>query len=77
MSNYPAGAENDPFAPYNVKEKVFKFDINIKGIYYHEYFGTLDYTDAISVIEGRIKAAINQVLDQGDIDCISTDVGVS
>lgn len=32
MSNLPAGAERDPFAPYNVEEKVFKVDINAKGL---------------------------------------------
>lgn len=77
MSNYPAGAEHDPFAPYNVKEKVFKFDINVKGLYYHEYFGTLDYEEVQSIIRGRIQAAVDQVLDQGDIDSVLVDVSVS
>jgi hypothetical protein len=30
MSNLPLGAENDPFAPYNVQEETFKFDLGVK-----------------------------------------------
>ena len=36
MSNLPLGAENDPFAPYNVQEETFKFDLGVKGIAWYE-----------------------------------------
>lgn len=51
MSNLPAGAERDPFAPYNVEEKVFKVDINAKGLAWYEYYGHLDIDEAIEAIK--------------------------
>lgn len=46
MSNLPLGAENDPFAPYNVQEETFKFDLGVKGIAWYEYYGYLDIDEA-------------------------------
>ena len=58
MSNLPAGAERDPFAPYNVEEKVFKVDINAKGLAWYEYYGHLDIDEAIEAIKSRIHVLI-------------------
>lgn len=63
MSNLPAGAERDPFAPYNVEEKVFKVDINAKGLAWYEYYGHLDIDEAIEAIKSRIQAALSSLGD--------------
>lgn len=67
MSNLPAGAERDPFAPYNVEEKVFKVDINAKGLAWYEYYGHLDIDEAIEAIKSRIQAALSSL---GDVDIL-------
>lgn len=61
MSNLPTGAERDPFAPYNVEEKVFKVDINAKGLAWYEYYGHLDIDEAIEAIKSRIQAALSSL----------------
>lgn len=63
MSNLPLGAENDPFAPYNVKEETFKFDLGVKGIAWYEYYGFLDTDEAREDIKQRLVAALSQLRD--------------
>ena len=74
MSNYPEGAEYDARAPYNTEEKIFKFEINIKGLYYYEYNGQLDIEEA----EQAIKEALQNIIDSkdGNVDVINTDISV-
>ena len=72
MSNLPAGAERDPFAPYNVEEKVFKVDINAKGLAWYKYYGHLD--EAVEAIKSRIQAALSSL---GDVDISTVDIEVS
>lgn len=74
MSNLPLGAENDPHAPYNVKEETFKFDLGVKGIAWYEYYGHLDIDEAIEAIKSRIQAALSSL---GDIDISTVDIEVS
>lgn len=74
MSNLPLGAENDPLAPYNVEEKVFKIDVNFKGLAWYEYYGSLNVDEAVETIKDRIKAALSNL---GDVDVSSIDVEVS
>ena len=73
MSNLPLGAEYDPNAPYNEEEKVFKFDLNVKGIAYWCYNGYLDVDEAQQAIKERLLATLSQL---GDIDIITSDVAV-
>lgn len=74
MSNLPLGADVDPFAPYNVEEKVFKIDINAKGLAWYEYYGHLDVDEAVEAIKGRIQAALSSL---GDVDISNIDIEVS
>ena len=74
MSNLPAGAERDPFAPYNVEEKVFKVDINAKGLAWYEYYGHLDINDDIKPLMSSIQAALSSL---GDVDISTVDIEVS
>lgn len=71
MSNLPLGAENDPFAPYNVKEETFKFDLGVKGIAW--YYGFLDTDEAREDIKQRLVAALSQL---GDIDIKDVDISI-
>ncbi len=68
MCNYPPGAENDPRAPYNELEKVFSFELTIKGKIYVTYSGYLDeeetYNEYKKLIEGKISDALR---NEGDI----------
>lgn len=73
MSNLPLGAEYDPKAPFNGEEKVFKFDLNVKGIAYWEYNGYLDIDEAQQSIKERLVAALSQL---GDIDIVTSDVAI-
>lgn len=73
MSNLPLGAEYDSRAPFNEKEKVFKFDLNIKGIAYWEYNGNLDIDEAQQSIKEKLVAALSQL---GDIDIVTSDVAI-
>lgn len=74
MSNLPAGAERDPFAPYNVEEKVFKVDINAKGLAWYEYYGHLDIDEAIEATKCGLYSALNSL---GDVDISTVDIEVS
>lgn len=74
MSNLPLGADTDQFAPYNVEEKVFKVDINAKGLAWYEYYGHLDVDEAVAAIKSRIEAALSSL---GDVDISSVDIEVS
>lgn len=74
MSNLPLGADVDPFAPYNVEEKVFKIDINVKGLAWYEYYGHLDVDEAVEAIKSRIQAALSSL---GDVDISNIDIEVS
>ena len=73
MSNLPLGAENDPFAPYNVQERTFKFDLGVKGIAWYEYYGYLDIDEAKETIKQRLTAALSQL---GDIDINDVDIAI-
>lgn len=73
MSNLPLGAENDPFAPYNVKVETFKFDLGVKGIAWYEYYGFLDTDEAREDIKQRLVAALSQL---GDIDIKDVDISI-
>lgn len=73
MSNLPLGADVDPFAPYNVEEKVFKIDINAKGLAWYEYYGYLDIDEAREAIKQRLIAALSQL---GDIDINDVDIAI-
>lgn len=73
MSNLPLGAENDPFAPYNVQEETFKFDLGVKGIAWYEYYGYLDIDEAKETIKQRLTAALSQL---GDIDINDVDIAI-
>lgn len=73
MSNLPLGAEYDSRAPFNEEEKVFKFDLNVKGTAYWEYNGYLDVDEAQAAIKDKLLEAISQL---GDIDIITSDVSV-
>lgn len=65
--NLPIGAENDPLAPYNFNEKVFKFSVEITGDFYYEYSGELDKDelDIANLLKDRVADLIGS---QGDID---------
>lgn len=73
MSNLPLGAEFDPNAPFNTKEKTFKFDLGVKGVAYWEYNGYLDVEEAQQTIKERLLAALSQL---GDIDIVTSDVSI-
>lgn len=73
MSNLPLGAENDPFAPYNVQGETFKFDLGVKGIAWYEYYGYLDIDEAKETIKQRLTAALSQL---GDIDINDVDIAI-
>ena len=73
MSNLPLGAENDPFAPYNVQAETFKFDLGVKGIAWYEYYGYLDIDEAKETIKQRLTAALSQL---GDIDINDVDIAI-
>lgn len=73
MSNLPLGAENDRFAPYNVQEETFKFDLGVKGIACYEYYGYLDIDEAKETIKQRLTAALSQL---GDIDINDVDIAI-
>lgn len=70
MSNLPLGAENDPFAPYNVQEETFKFDLGVKGI---AWYGYLDIDEAREAIKQRLIAALSQL---GGIDINDVDIAI-
>lgn len=74
MSSLPLGADLDPFAPYNIEEKVFKIDINAKGLAWYEYYGHLDVNEAVEAIKSRIQAALSSL---GDVDISNIDIEVS
>ena len=74
MSNLPLGADLDPFAPYNIEEKVFKIDINANGLTWYEYYGHLDVDEAVEAIKSRIQAALSSL---GDVDISNIDIEVS
>lgn len=65
MSNLPLGADLDPSAPYNMNEETFNINLSIKGLAWYEYYGSLDTSEAYTVIYSRILAALKQV---GDIE---------
>lgn len=73
MSNLPLGAEFDPNAPFNTKEKTFKFDLEVKGIAYWEYNGYLDTDDAQETIKNRLLTALSKL---GDIDIVTSDIAI-
>lgn len=73
MSNLPLGAEFDPDAPFNIKEKAFKFDLEVKGIAYWEYNGDLDTEDAQQTIKERLLSALSQL---GDTSIVTSDVSI-
>ncbi len=75
MGNYPMGAEYDDSAPYNEKEKVVKFDVNIKGVYYYPYKGSLDIEDMLSKVQEALKEEFENVRD-GNIDVVHFDISV-
>lgn len=67
------GAEYDEFAPYNVKETTFKFELGIKGTAWYEYYGDLDTDEALDTIESRIREALVQL---GDIEVKNIDISI-
>lgn len=71
MSNLPIG--NDEFAPYNIKEATFKFDLEVRGTVWYEYYGNLDTEEAFDVIKSRLKVALAQA---GDIEIKDIDVSI-
>lgn len=73
MNNLLLGAENDPFAPYNVKEETFKLDLGVKGIAWYEYYGFLDTDEAREDIKQRLVASLSQL---GDIDIKDVDISI-
>lgn len=73
MSNLPLGAEFDLNAPFNVKEKVFKFDLSVGGLAYWEYSDYLDRDEALEGIKERLISALSQL---GDIDIVTSDVSI-
>lgn len=73
MSNLPLGAENDSFAPYNVQEETFKFDLGVKGIAWYEYYSYLDIDEARETIKQRLVTALSQL---GDIDINDVDIAI-
>lgn len=73
MSNLPLGADNDPSAPYNIREKVFKFDLNVKGIAFWDYNEYLDVEEAQQSIHERLIEALKQL---GDVDVCSSDIAI-
>lgn len=73
MSNLPLGAELDPNAPFNVKEKVFKFDLSVEGIAYWEYNGYLNRDEALEGIKEKLISALSRL---GDIDIVTSDIEI-
>lgn len=73
MSNLPLGAEFDLSAPFNVKEKVFNFDLYVEGLVYWGYSDYLDKDEALEVIRERLISALSQL---GDIDIVTNNVSV-
>ena len=57
-----------------MEEKVFKVDINAKGLAWYEYYGHLDIDEAIEAIKSRIQAALSSL---GDVDISTVDIEVS
>lgn len=75
IMNVPAGAGNDPAAPYNMNEKVYDFSVDIIGKFYYEYIGDLDVDDYD--IQNIIKERITELIKtQGDIDMFRVVVDV-
>lgn len=73
MSNLPLGAENDPFAPYNIQEEKFRFDLGVKGIAWYEYYSYLDIDKAKEEITQHLVTALSQL---GDIDIKDIDIAI-
>ena len=73
MSNLPLGADNDPFAPYNIQGEAFKFDLGVKGIAWYEYYGYLNIDEAKETIKQRLTAALSRL---GDIDINDIDIAI-
>lgn len=73
MSNLPAGANNDPRAPYNIQETSFSIDVNVRGIAWYEYQEPFNSDEAIDVIKNRIYFALQQC---GDIDVTNIDLSI-
>ena len=73
MSNLPLGAEFDSNAPFNVKEKVFNFDLYVEGLAYWKYSDYLDKDEALEVIRERLISALSQL---GDIDINDVDIAI-
>lgn len=57
-----------------MKEKVFKFELNIKGIAYYEYSNDLNVEEARRTIQSRLLEALKQL---GDVDIITEDLSLS
>lgn len=74
--NTPAGTEYDPSAPYNIKERVYRFSVDIDGDFYYEYFDNLDVDeyDIADLLKERITDLIRT---QGDIDMFGINVDVN
>ena len=75
MSNLPLGAELDERAPFNVKEKVFKFSVGITGDFYYEYQGTLDI-DELEIARMLKERIADFMVSNGDIDLDEINVKV-
>lgn len=73
MSNLPLGADNDPYAPYNIKETTCKFELNVKGTAWYEYYDELSIDEALDAIRERLKAALDNL---GDIDISDVDISI-
>lgn len=69
MSNLSLGEGT----PYNIQETTFKFDLNVKGIAWYEYYDYLDIDEARETIKKRLTVALSQL---GDIDIKAVDIAI-
>ena len=74
MSNYPEGAEFDSRAPYNVEEVKFKFEINLKGMYYYEGNPPIDTDEAEEVVRKALEDFITA--RDGNIEIKHSDISI-
>lgn len=68
MDNYPIGAKDDPDAPYNEQEEVFRFEVEIKGKIYVPHNGYLDKDEIRDRYLERIQNYINKLEKEGDME---------
>lgn len=73
MSNLPLGADNDPFAPYNIKEESFQLSVSLLGTAWYEYYGNLDIEEAVEFFKEKIKRVLSNIVDM-DINLIDVSL---